>query len=118
MTRISETEMGFELLNNSSFCSQQPSVVSHTPRTFELDSHLPRLPLPSLQRTLDKYLRSVRPFLTDLEYLTTVKRVDNFRNGVGKVLQFHLRARANREKNWVRMIAFVCLLIREATKLF
>lgn len=92
MTRISETELGFDLLNRSSI----PRV-----RTFDVDAHLPRLPLPPLNHTLDKYLRSVRPFLTHIEYLSTEKKVDNFRNGVGKVLQFHLKSRANREKNWV-----------------
>lgn len=96
MTRISETEAGFQLLN-------KPTRRNPPLRTFEIDSQLPSLPLPPLQLTLDKYLRSTRPFLTDLEYLSTVKRVENFRNGVGKVLQFHLKARANREKNWVSL---------------
>ena len=92
MTRISETDMGFDLLNRSSI---PPS------RTFDIDAHLPRLPLPPLNHTLDKYLRSVRPFLTDIEYLSTEKKVENFQNGVGKLLQFHLKVKANREKNWV-----------------
>ena len=94
MTRISETENGFE-----NFKSQNRL---ENVRTFSIDSQLPQLPLPPLNQTLDKYLRSVRPFLTDLEYLTTEKKVENFRNGVGKVLQFHLKSNTRREKNWVR----------------
>lgn len=97
MTRISETENGFDLLNRNSHHKLNGRL-----RTFEIDSSLPPLPLPPLNFTLDKYLRSVRPFLTDLEYLATQKKVENFRNGVGKALQFHLKAKANREKNWVR----------------
>ena len=98
MTRISETEAGFKLMNHS--------LRDHTLRTFEVDSQLPSLPLPSLQLTLEKYLRSVRPFLTDLEYLTTVKKADNFRNGIGKIIQFNLKARSKREKNWVSGFVF------------
>ncbi|GAA6034359.1 hypothetical protein JCM8097_002687 [Rhodosporidiobolus ruineniae] len=35
------------------------------PRTFSLQKQLPRLPIPTLSNSLDKYLKSLRPFLLD-----------------------------------------------------
>ncbi len=37
-------------------------------RMFHLQQSLPRLPIPALQQTLDKYLLSARPLLTDEEF--------------------------------------------------
>ncbi|KAF9346923.1 Carnitine O-acetyltransferase mitochondrial [Mortierella sp. AD094] len=40
---------------------------------------LPSLPIPSLDQTLDRYLETVRPLTTDLEYEYTVAAVEEFR---------------------------------------
>lgn len=98
MSRISETEKGFKLINRG---EKGRNRDESTIATFAMDDHLPRLTVPPLHKTLNKYLDSVKPFLSDLEYLTTEKKVEIFRNGVGKVLQFHLKAKAKCEKNWV-----------------
>lgn len=100
MSRISETEKGFKLINRGAGKRRTNRDESMIP-TFAMDDHLPRLTVPPLNKTLNKYLESLKPFLTDLEYLNTEKKVENFRNGVGKVLQFHLKAKAKCEKNWV-----------------
>ena len=70
-------------------------------RTFEHDESLPRLPVPSLQHTLERYLDSVKPFVTDEEMAQTTKIVSEFEQGVGKNLHAKLLRRAKREKNWV-----------------
>ncbi|GAA5932375.1 choline/carnitine O-acyltransferase [Sporobolomyces koalae] len=77
---------------------------SEQPRTFALSKSLPRLPVPPLAATLDKYLISLRPFLLDQaarqsEDAQWVERelakrrelADSFQNGLGKVLQERLK---------------------------
>ena len=70
--------------------------------TFSFDNNLPSLPVPDLDQTLKKYLDSVQPFLTELEFLQTSQKVENFRNGIGKQLHFRLVEKAKNERNWVR----------------
>jgi carnitine O-octanoyltransferase len=73
--------------------------------TFSQENFLPSLPLPPLKSTLNKYLESTRPFVTEIEYLNTKKILSNFENGIGKKLDFILRDKARKERNWV------CLLL-------
>ncbi|XP_063233966.1 carnitine O-acetyltransferase-like isoform X1 [Bacillus rossius redtenbacheri] len=62
-----------------------------------------RLPVPALDRTLDKFLRSVRPLLSDKEIASTEKVVRSFAapNGVGRKLQKLLEEKASRTDNWL-----------------
>ena len=69
--------------------------------TFSKEDLLPSLPLPPLKSTLNRYLDSIRPFVNDIEYLTTEKKLSDFENGIGGKLDFILRDRARKEKNWV-----------------
>src|SRR5689334_7286606 len=66
---------------------------------------LPKLPVPALGATLDKYLRSVRPLLSDADYAKTVAAVEEFRapGGPGERLQERLLAKAEDPKtvNWL-----------------
>ena len=49
------------------------------PSTFDHDEGLPKLPIPTLDETLDKYLASVEPFLTPKQLKTTKKLCRDFR---------------------------------------
>jgi len=62
------------------------------PNTFSNQDKLPRLPVPDLNETLDKYLEVVLPVVTEAEFETTKKLVNEFRNGQGKILQARLLA--------------------------
>ncbi|KAI8391602.1 acyltransferase ChoActase/COT/CPT [Radiomyces spectabilis] len=68
-------------------------------------SNLPKLPVPALNGTLQKYLKSVRPLLSDEDYKHTEQAVKEFEapGGVGEKLQERLLARANDPKivNWL-----------------
>ncbi|XP_052794342.1 peroxisomal carnitine O-octanoyltransferase-like [Mya arenaria] len=75
--------------------------VSKDVKTFEFDQELPSLPVPSLQHTLDRYLDSVRPHVTDEEYRQTEFLAQQFASGVGKELQNQLLSRAANRKNWL-----------------
>ena len=70
-------------------------------KTFEADEKLPALPVPNLSKTLEKYLSSVRPFVSDLEFQKTQENVEEFANGIGKKLHVLLTERSQRFKNWV-----------------
>lgn len=69
--------------------------------TFMYDDQLPSLSVPDLEKTLFKYLESTRPFVTPIEYLNTERVVNQFKNGVGQKLDFYLRDRAAKERNWL-----------------
>ena len=73
-------------------------------KTFEKDDNLPALPLPSLQDTLDLYLQSVVPFLTQNELEKTQKIVRDFGNNEGLILHEKLKQRSEECKNWVSKI--------------
>lgn len=102
MGQISETDYGFKLMNlRSKLClltSDNKKV-----KTFSIDDLLPSLPLPTLKQTINNYLKSLKPFVDKLEYLSMEKKLEDFRIGQGKVLQFHLRSKAKKEKNWVQI---------------
>ncbi|KAI9306674.1 acyltransferase ChoActase/COT/CPT [Cunninghamella echinulata] len=68
-------------------------------------NNLPKLPVPALQGTLQKYLQSVRPLLSDDDYKKTEELVKEFESpgGLGTKLQERLVARANDPNvvNWL-----------------
>ena len=65
---------------------------------------LPSLPVPSLQQTLDKYLRCIKPLVDHEDFEYTKKVVEEFKKpgGIGEQLQDKLLQKAKQEKNWVR----------------
>jgi hypothetical protein len=72
-------------------CSFQFRLKS-TLKTFDNQSNLPRLPVPSLQETAAKYLDSLRPLLDEKEFKHSEKVVSDFikEGGVGEKLQKRL----------------------------
>ena len=50
---------------------RERKTVASTFRLFSTQQSLPRLPVPPLQQTMDKYLRTVRPLVTDNEFAHT-----------------------------------------------
>ncbi|XP_070566735.1 peroxisomal carnitine O-octanoyltransferase-like [Ptychodera flava] len=70
-------------------------------KTFQYQDSLPSLPVPPLQQSLDKYLESVKPFVTEEEYKHTEKVVREFGDGVGKELQAKLEERGKEHRNWL-----------------
>nr|XP_057939643.1 peroxisomal carnitine O-octanoyltransferase isoform X2 [Doryrhamphus excisus] len=70
-------------------------------RTFQYQSSLPPLPVPSLEGTLSKYLDAVRPFASETEFNSTVDIVQKFQHGIGKELHQKLLQRAKTRRNWL-----------------
>lgn len=63
---------------------------------LRFQNSLPKLPVPPLQETMAKYLKSVRPLLSDSEFDKTAAAVKEFQKpgGMGEELQKRLEARA------------------------
>ena len=57
-------------------------------RTFEYDSQLEKLPVPELKQSLDKYLKSIQPFVSSHDYENASKACYDFlHSGEGTTLQ-------------------------------
>lgn len=63
---------------------------------------LPQLPLPSLESTLELYLASARPFLSENELIHTSNTIREFQEGIGPQMQQHLIDRSKNPQidNW------------------
>ena len=81
-------------------------MPSKSPSTFAHQSTLPRLPIPSLQDTLSKYLKTLSPLLSpkELSHSTTLIQEFGSPNGLGQVLQTRLLAHDKLQKNsWIEI---------------
>lgn len=67
--------------------------------TSHFQSALPRLPIPELKLTCERYLSAQRPLLIDESYKKTQDNVNKFRDGVGKQLQKILKDYDNKNKH-------------------
>ncbi|KAK9365743.1 acyltransferase ChoActase/COT/CPT [Lipomyces kononenkoae] len=74
-------------------------------KLLRFQDSLPRLPVPTLQQTAERYLKSVRPLVSQDQFNNTVKVVQKFisNEGEGPALQKKLLAKAAdpKVKNWV-----------------
>ncbi|CAL4074526.1 unnamed protein product, partial [Meganyctiphanes norvegica] len=79
------------------------SVVSNMRSLHDHQASLPRLPVPPLEDTLNKYLKSIKPVVTEEEFMMTEEIVTKFAapGGVGKKLQSILEKRAANTDNWL-----------------
>ncbi|MCJ1357568.1 MAG: Carnitine O-acetyltransferase mitochondrial [Icmadophila ericetorum] len=72
---------------------------------LRFEDSLPRLPVPTLEETAKRYLKSVHPLLNKNEFQATTNAVENFikPGGVGEKLQKRLQARREdtQHKNWI-----------------
>ena len=64
--------------------------VGRNPSLFSSQNFLPTLPLPSIDDTLRRYLRTVRPLYDDAEYQRMEKLAEEFKQTIGRKLQRYL----------------------------
>lgn len=71
--------------------------------TMHFQKSLLRLPIPALDKTCERYLRSQKALLSSEEYQTTEKFVRQFKDGVGATLQFELKEldKANKHTSYI-----------------
>ena len=72
---------------NSLQPQRKESLLRQPSGTFAAQQAIPRLPIPSLDETLDKFPKIVEALLSKEEQDETRKVVENFRRGVGSKLQ-------------------------------
>ncbi|CAE7076446.1 unnamed protein product [Rhizoctonia solani] len=88
------------------FALYSPRRSERTP-TFANQRGLPKLPVPALRPTLDRYLKSLEPLIAesgqnDLEMQKRVKMAEEFERGIGKLAQVRLIDLNNAsENNWL-----------------
>lgn len=80
-----------------------PSLMKMQSRFQAHQDALPRLPVPPLQQTLDRYLKALQPIVSQEEWAQTKRLVDEFQasGGVGERLQKALEHRAKKLENWL-----------------
>ncbi|XP_068081222.1 carnitine O-palmitoyltransferase 1, liver isoform isoform X2 [Anabrus simplex] len=71
------------------------------PMLYSYQGSLPRLPLPSVEATMKRYLRSVHPLLSTEDYMRMEKLAAEFQNGIGKKLQRYLVLKSWWSTNYV-----------------
>lgn len=64
---------------------------------------LPRLPIPELEKTCERYLSAVKPISNEHEYDCTVNLVNEFKSGIGMQLQDQLKKfdAANKQTSYI-----------------
>ncbi|XP_046412845.1 carnitine O-palmitoyltransferase 1, liver isoform isoform X1 [Neodiprion fabricii] len=72
-----------------------------TPMLYSFQGSLPRLPLPSVEDTIQRYLRSVRPLLDDENYARMERHANEFKDGIGVKLQRYLLLKSWWSTNYV-----------------
>ncbi|EDK46171.1 carnitine O-acetyltransferase, mitochondrial precursor [Lodderomyces elongisporus NRRL YB-4239] len=79
------------------------SSLSARGETYKLQSQLPKLPVPELQETASKYIKTIEPFLNPQQLAASKAKVEEFiqPGGVGEELQQRLNAFAKGKDNWL-----------------
>jgi hypothetical protein len=82
--------------NTRMFALYSPLRYEHTP-TFVYQRDLPKLPVPKLRSTLNRYLKSLEPIIAEasgsnatVEMQRRVKMAEEFENGIGRLAQARL----------------------------
>ncbi|XP_056631727.1 carnitine O-palmitoyltransferase 1, muscle isoform [Diorhabda sublineata] len=73
----------------------------NTPRLYSYQGSLPRLPLPEVHNTMQRYLKSVKALLDEEQYERMEKLATEFENGIGKKLQRYLILKSWWSTNYV-----------------
>lgn len=77
--------------------------MGRSPALYSCQSVLPTLPLPSLNDTLKRYLRTIRPIYDDEKYQEAVKLADEFKKTIGSRLQRYLCLKWCLSPNYVHL---------------
>ena len=88
-------------ITNGDSTSRDPGPT----RTLQFQASLPKMPIPPLAQTLERYALSLRPLLNGSEYERSLKSIKDFGvpGGAGEDLQNRLTSRSKRPdiKNWL-----------------
>ncbi|XP_055298484.1 carnitine O-acetyltransferase-like isoform X3 [Sitodiplosis mosellana] len=95
MRRLSIQQETMITLSPKRTLSSAQAITSSNP------DNLPHLPLPKLEDTMQKYLKSVQPLLSSEKFLKTAELVEDFKRGIGAQLHDLLEYKASKSQNWL-----------------
>ena len=72
-----------------------------SPQLYSFQSSLPKLPVPSVKETLERYLKSMRPLLNDQEFEDFTKLAEEFETTIATRLQRYLQLKSWWSTNYV-----------------
>ncbi|XP_060636742.2 palmitoyl thioesterase CPT1C isoform X1 [Anolis sagrei] len=75
--------------------------AGRTPMLYSYQASLPRLPVPALKDTMQKYLESIRPLTTDAEFQRMTALARDFEQTLGPRLQWYLKLKSWWASNYV-----------------
>lgn len=78
-----------------------PFFAVHLTLLLFQDVSLPKLPVPSLEKTLEKYEKHLEPILDENGKKRAKNIIDEFRSNLGPKLQLYLLERQQKYDNWV-----------------
>lgn len=76
-------------------------VKWNTPSLYSFQGSLPHLPLPTVNDTMTRYLRSVRPLFDNESFAKVEKQAAEFKKGIGKKLQRYVLLKSWWSSNYV-----------------
>lgn len=80
----------------------EPKIDPSQPNMLKYQPYLPKLPVPPLQQTLDLYLTTLKPHLTEKEYVKSEATVRDFgASDLASKLQTRLERRAAEKESWL-----------------
>ncbi|XP_060871652.1 carnitine O-palmitoyltransferase 1, liver isoform isoform X2 [Metopolophium dirhodum] len=71
------------------------------PLLYSYQGSLPKLPLPPVNQTMKRYLKSVRPLMNDSEFESMIKLANEFEDGIAVKLQRYLWLKSWWSSNYV-----------------
>ncbi|ESO93356.1 hypothetical protein LOTGIDRAFT_189988 [Lottia gigantea] len=77
------------------------SFSGRHPKLYSYQASLPKLPVPGVEDTMNRYLLSVRPLLDDEKYNRMKGLAEEFKNGIGNKLQRYLILKSWWASNYV-----------------
>ncbi|KAF7239641.1 Carnitine O-palmitoyltransferase 1, liver isoform [Varanus komodoensis] len=75
--------------------------AGRTPMLYSYQASLPRLPVPAIKDTMQRYLESVRPLMSDDEFQRTAGLARDFERTLGPRLQWYLKLKSWWASNYV-----------------
>ncbi|XP_054850943.1 carnitine O-palmitoyltransferase 1, brain isoform isoform X2 [Eublepharis macularius] len=71
------------------------------PMLYSYQASLPRLPVPAIKDTMRRYLESIRPLMTDVEFQRMTQLARDFERTLGPRLQWYLKLKSWWASNYV-----------------
>lgn len=75
--------------------------LSRKPQLYSYQPSLPRLPLPKLKDTINRYLLSIKPLRNEEDYKNIERKALEFQSTIGNKLQFYLWLKSLMATNYV-----------------